>query len=88
MNVTDSDPLTALQMHVGEDGIPVGLERQRDFGHDRPVTMPTNHTQPNAISRLRYHQMFAPRIVERILKSAPPGSRLERRRNTGPAIPS
>jgi hypothetical protein len=30
-------------------------------------------TRPNAISRLRYHQMFAPRIVERILKSAPPG---------------
>jgi hypothetical protein len=30
-------------------------------------------TQPNAISRLRYHQMFAPRIVERLLKTAPPG---------------
>jgi hypothetical protein len=30
-------------------------------------------TRPNAISRLRYHQMFAPRIVERILKSAPAG---------------
>jgi len=29
-------------------------------------------TRPNAISRLRYHQMFAPRIVERILASAPP----------------
>ena len=30
-------------------------------------------SRPNALSRLRYHQMFAPRIVERILKSAPPG---------------
>jgi Putative esterase len=30
-------------------------------------------TRPNALSRLRYHQMFAPKIVERILKSAPPG---------------
>jgi hypothetical protein len=30
-------------------------------------------TQPNAISRLRYHQMFAPKIVERLLKTAPPG---------------
>jgi hypothetical protein len=29
--------------------------------------------QPNAISRLRYHQMYAPRIVERLLKTAPPG---------------
>ncbi len=31
-------------------------------------------TRPNAISRLRYHQMFAPRIVERILKTAPAGA--------------
>ncbi len=27
--------------------------------------------QPNAISRLRYHQMYAPKIVERLLKTAP-----------------
>jgi hypothetical protein len=33
-------------------------------------------TQPNAISRLRYHQMHAPKIVERILKSAPAGADL------------
>jgi hypothetical protein len=31
-------------------------------------------TKPNAISRLRYHQMYAPRIVERLLKTAPPGA--------------
>ena len=30
-------------------------------------------TRPNAISRLRYHQMYAPKIVERLLKTAPPG---------------
>jgi hypothetical protein len=30
--------------------------------------------RPNAISRLRYHQMFAPRIVERLLKTAAPGA--------------
>ncbi len=35
-----------------------------------------DHTLPNAISRLRYHQFFAPKIVERILKSAPPGADL------------
>ena len=29
--------------------------------------------EPNAISRLRYHQMYAPKIVERILKTAPAG---------------
>ena len=31
-------------------------------------------TRPNALSRLRYHQMYAPRIVERLLKTAPPGA--------------
>jgi hypothetical protein len=36
-----------------------------------------DHTRPNAISRLRYHQMFAPKIVERIMKSAPPGADLK-----------
>ena len=32
-----------------------------------------DHTRPNAISRLRYHQLFAPKIVERILATAPTG---------------
>jgi hypothetical protein len=35
-----------------------------------------DHTLPNAISRLRYHQFYAPKIVERILKSAPNGADL------------
>ncbi len=35
-----------------------------------------DHTRPNAISRLRYHQFYAPKIVERILKSAPAGADL------------
>ena len=33
-----------------------------------------DHTRPNALSRLRYHQLYAPKIVERILKSAPAGA--------------
>ncbi len=33
-----------------------------------------DHTRPNAISRLRYAQMFAPKIVERILATAPKGA--------------
>jgi hypothetical protein len=33
-------------------------------------------TRPISSSRLRYHQMFAPRIVERILKTAPEGADL------------
>lgn len=36
-----------------------------------------DHTRANAYSRLRYHQMFAPKIVERITKSAPPGADLK-----------
>ena len=36
-----------------------------------------DHTRPNAIARLRYHQFFAPKIVERIKKSAPPGADLK-----------
>ncbi len=35
-----------------------------------------DHTLPNAISRLRYHQFYAPKIVARILKSAPKGADL------------
>jgi len=33
-------------------------------------------TQPNAISRLRYIQMFAPRMLERMMASHPPGADL------------
>jgi hypothetical protein len=35
-----------------------------------------DHTRPNSSSRLRYHQMFAPKIVERIERSAPKGADL------------
>ena len=31
-------------------------------------------TRANAYSRLRYHQMFIPRFVERARKTAPPGA--------------
>ncbi len=36
-----------------------------------------DHTRANAYSRLRYHQFFAPKIVARIMKSAPPGADLK-----------
>jgi hypothetical protein len=36
-----------------------------------------DHTRPNAFSRLRYHQFYAPKIVERIMKSAPAGADLK-----------
>ena len=31
-------------------------------------------TRPNATSRLRYHQMYAPKILQRLLSTAPPGA--------------
>ncbi len=33
-----------------------------------------DHTRPNALSRLRYHQMFIPRIMEQIRKNHPPSA--------------
>ena len=36
-----------------------------------------DHTRPNALSRLRYNQMYMPRILKRILDTAPEGADLE-----------
>ena len=36
-----------------------------------------DHTRANAYSRLRYHQFYAPKIMARIMKSAPPGADLK-----------
>lgn len=36
-----------------------------------------DHTRPNALSRLRYNQMYMPRILKRILETAPAGADLE-----------
>jgi hypothetical protein len=47
-----------------------------DYGDRAEHCWNGDHTRPNALSRLRYHQMFFPRIVERILKSAPAGADL------------
>ena len=35
-----------------------------------------DHTRPNGLSRLRYNQMYVPRILERIQEAAPPGADL------------
>jgi hypothetical protein len=47
-----------------------------DYGDRAEHCWNGDHTRPNAYSRLRYIQMFAPKIVERIEKSAPPGADL------------
>jgi hypothetical protein len=48
-----------------------------DYGDRAEHCWNGDHTRPNALSRLRYHQMFIPRAVERMMKTAPPGSDLE-----------
>ena len=48
-----------------------------DYGDRAEHCWNGDHTRPNATSRLRYHQMFIPRAVERILKTAPPGADLK-----------
>lgn len=53
-----------------------------DYGDRAEHCWNGDHTLPNAISRLRYHQIFAPKILERILKSAPPGADLSSWRYT------
>ena len=45
-----------------------------DYGDRAEHCWNGDHTRPNAYSRMRYHQMFAPKIVERILKTAPAGA--------------
>ena len=47
-----------------------------DYGDRDEHCWNGDHTRPNAYSRLRYHQMFAPKIVERILRTAPAGADL------------
>jgi hypothetical protein len=45
-----------------------------DYGDRAEHCWNGDHTRPNAYSRLRYHQMFLPRIIEQMRKRAPPGA--------------
>jgi len=47
---------------------------QVDYGDRAEHCWNGDHANPIWISRLRYHQLFAPKIVERILKTAPAGA--------------
>ena len=52
-------------------------EGEVDYGDRAEHCWNGDHTRPNYLSRLRYHQMFIPRAMERILKTAPPGADLK-----------
>jgi hypothetical protein len=45
-----------------------------DYGDRAEHCWNGDHTQPNYISRLRYHQMFIPKWTDRVIKSAPKGA--------------
>jgi hypothetical protein len=45
-----------------------------DYGDRAEHCWNGDHTRPNALSRLRYHQMFLPKAAERIKKTAPAGA--------------
>lgn len=45
-----------------------------DYGDRAEHCWNGDHSQPNGISRLRYHQMYIPKAVERMLKTAPAGA--------------
>ena len=45
-----------------------------DYGDRAEHCWNGDHTRSNALSRLRYVQMYIPRILERIRESAPPGA--------------
>jgi hypothetical protein len=47
-----------------------------DYGDRAEHCWNGDHTRANAYSRLRYHQMFIPKAVERMIKTAPPGADL------------
>ena len=47
-----------------------------DYGDRAEHCWNGDHTRPNAISRLRYIQMFAPRMVERMMAAHPQGADL------------
>lgn len=47
-----------------------------DYGDRAEHCWNGDHTQPNAVSRLRYIQMFAPKMVQRMMESHPAGADL------------
>ncbi|MCH7884745.1 MAG: hypothetical protein IIC01_05780 [Planctomycetes bacterium] len=47
-----------------------------DYGERAEHCWNGDHDRPNALSRLRYHQMYVDRIMERIRKTAPTGADL------------
>ena len=51
-------------------------EGEVDYGDRAEHCWNGDHERSNAVSRLRYHQMYIPRIVKRIERTAPPGSDL------------
>lgn len=54
-----------------------GYDGEVDYGDRAEHCWNGDHTQPNYISRLRYHQMFIPKWAEEVKKRAPKGVDVE-----------
>ncbi|RYG05594.1 MAG: hypothetical protein EOO07_29905, partial [Chitinophagaceae bacterium] len=52
-------------------------EGEVDYGDRAEHCWNGDHTQPNAISRLRYHRMFIPKWAEEVKKTAPKNADLK-----------
>ena len=52
-------------------------ERRGGLRRSRGALLERRPHAAQRLSRLRYHQMFIPKIVERMLKTAPPGADLK-----------
>ena len=71
------------QRRVSRRGVPASRRRIRTttakshYGDRAEHCWNGDHTRPNALSRLRYHQMFIPKGVERMQKTAPAGADLK-----------
>jgi hypothetical protein len=67
-------------VHLGEEFLASTktppYEGEIKYGHGFEHCWNGDPNQPNAVSRLRYHEMFLPKIVERIQKTAPAGADL------------
>ena len=47
-----------------------------DYGHGAEHCWNGDHQRPNALSRLRYHQMYVDKILDRMTRTAPRGADL------------
>ena len=74
--LTISEALSAMEEFLEETTDPY-YNGEVDYGDRAEHCWNGDQTRPNALSRLRYNQMFIPKAVERMEKTAPSGADLK-----------